>query len=86
MVDLSVDPDFILINTRFPHIGKKISFLWGDREFDKMMFGLMNDTRDGARQGFPKDVGRALLRLQMKHSTMFPTDELDVWQDAHNHR
>jgi hypothetical protein len=32
----------------------------------------MNDTRDGARQGFPEDVALALFKLLQKHEREFP--------------
>lgn len=64
--------DFHLIDTNFPHIGKKISFLWGHTEFNDMIVNLMDDTRDGQRSGFPIEFAGALLRLSMLHDKEFP--------------
>lgn len=74
---------FQVVNSCFPHIGKKIEFLWGDKEFNTFLNRLINDTRDGQRQGFPKPVATALLRLSMLHDTEFPQfvdiNTADVW-------
>ena len=73
---------FLIINEAYPHIGKKIAFLWGQSEFNQMLCNLINDTRDGNRQGFPKPVASALLRLSMLHDAEFPqlvSKTSDVW-------
>ena len=64
--------DFVLVNEKFPHIGKKIAVFWGHQECYELFVNLMLDTRDGARQGFPKEIGQALHRLSMLHDEKFP--------------
>lgn len=83
---LQTDPDFVLLAARFPHITKKIEFLWGHQDFYTMFNELMHDTRGGTRQGFPMEAGSALLRLHMKHAQMFPNPAPDVWEDAYQKR
>ena len=63
---------FQVVNQFYPHIGKKIEFLWGNPEFNDLLNRLINDTRDGAREGFPKPVASALLRLSILHDAEFP--------------
>ena len=71
---------FKLVNSRFPHIGKKIEFLWGEREFDTMINKLFSDTRGDTRQGFPLEIADALLKLMMLHDTEFPYyKDIDAW-------
>ena len=77
--------DYLDVRRRFPHIGKMIKLHWGHASFDKMMFDLMNDTRGGTRQGFPVEIGAALLRLSSQHTRDFPhLAPTDMWSDAHN--
>jgi len=43
---------------------------------------LINDKRDGRRQGFPEDVMVALFRLMQEHDKQFPQFVLkitDIW-------
>lgn len=72
MLDLEKDVDYILVNSQFPHIGVKLKAIWGYPEFYQYVNKLMNDTRDGHRQGFPLEVASGLFRLYNKHDTEFP--------------
>ncbi len=81
--DLHTDPSYELLVNKFPHVAKKISFLWGHQEFYLMFNELMHDTRGGTRQGFPLDAGSALLKLHLKHAQLFPNPNPDKWEDAY---
>jgi len=72
---------FNIINTRFPHIGKKITLLWGYKEFVVYMNTLLTETRGDTRQGFPPNVGSALLNLLHIHDTLYPQHMIktDKW-------
>lgn len=80
MTKLQDDFDFMLINTRFPHLGKRIEMFWGSNDFDSMINAIMSDTRGGTRQGFPDGVGSAIFRLQQKHDHLFPNATPDLWE------
>jgi hypothetical protein len=48
------------------------------------MDGLVMSGRTGKRQGFPKDIAEALLRLASLHERRFPTkaketEKVDIW-------
>ncbi len=64
--------DFQLIDAAFPHIGKKLQLLWGNPEFHDFVQRLEQDTRQGARAGFPADTLFALARLVLAHDAAFP--------------
>lgn len=73
---------FKLIDQRFPHIGKQLKHLWGGPDFSAHIVYLLNDTRNGTRQGFPGDVALALFRLIQLHDHKFPPpaeDVRDIW-------
>jgi len=61
-----------LLERDYPRIIDKIVALWGKDEFDDYLSGLMvADTE--TRQGFPPDVGREILRLNLAY---------EVWKQA----
>ena len=84
--ELAKDPDFVLLNERFPHIGERIAGLWGSAELALYINELFLDTRGGTRQGFPVEISQALFRLSFRHDQLFPappdppTPE-DPWED-----
>lgn len=45
------------------HLKQKICLMWGSPELDVFISRLMMDSRDGARQGLPMEVGAELLFL-----------------------
>lgn len=74
--------DFRLINGAFPHIGKKLAFLWGHPEFHHLIDELQQDRREGERAGFPANVLMALFTLELEHDKAFPDlarPETDIW-------
>lgn len=79
---LAANKEFTSINSRFPRIGQKILVTWGSSAFCEYANELMNDKRDGHRQGFPEDVVIALFRLMQEHDKQFPQFVLkitDIW-------
>lgn len=79
---LANNKEFGSINSRFPRIGQKILVTWGSSAFCEYTNELMNDKRDGHRQGFPEDVVVALFRLMQEHDKQFPQFVLkitDIW-------
>lgn len=48
-------------------ISDNIEFTWGFKECEEYMNKLLNDSRDGNRQGFPPEVGYAIMNLLRQH-------------------
>ena len=79
---LAQNAEFICINAKFPRIGQRILATWGSANFCEYTNELMNDKREGHRQGFPEDVVVALFRLMQEHDKQFPQFVLkitDIW-------
>ena len=80
---LTENEQYLIVKETYPHIAAKIEFLWGKPEFNEMLNQMINDTRDGKRQGFPKPVASALFRLSMQHDIEFPqfvkAYNSDIW-------
>ena len=79
---LAENVEFKLVNARFPRIGQRIVATWGQASFCEYANDLINDKRDGRRQGFPEDVMIALFRLMREHDKQFPQFVLkisDIW-------
>ena len=66
------DYDYRVVNTCFPHIGRKIAAAWGQPEFNPVIHCLLRDTRGGTREGFPPTVTLALVHLETRHRRDFP--------------
>jgi hypothetical protein len=79
--------NYDVIVEAYPDIAKKIKFFWGNREFTDLIDELLNDTRDHAREGFPKKVVNSLLTLQALHDQTFPAlSEKSYGAKALSHR
>jgi hypothetical protein len=52
--------------------GANIKRLWGSPEFKPYMKELLEAAHSGAKQGFPLDVLKALLRLEQLHGNLHP--------------
>ena len=79
---LTKNPQFKLINERYPHISEKIKSLWGDKECNIYLNELFNDTRANTRQGFPVEIASALFKLLQEHEFRFPAKRVvvrDIW-------
>ena len=46
----------------FPHIHGKIEHLWGTKELDTYLNGLLFAGREG-RQGFPKEIAKTIFNV-----------------------
>ncbi|WP_147321254.1 hypothetical protein [Rhodoferax lacus] len=77
---ISKHPDYVLVSTTFPMFGANIKRLWGSKEFKPYMKELIEAAQSGAKQGFPLDVLKALLRLEDLHGKLHP-DEKPKMQD-----
>jgi hypothetical protein len=79
---LDQNPHFTAINDAFPHIGAKLRTFWGHAEFAPYMDSLLQDTRHGARKGFPFEVLMALSSLSDEHDEAYPRalPKGDMWQ------
>ena len=69
---ISNHPDYVLVSTTFPMFGANIKRLWGSKEFKPYMTELVEAAQSGAKQGFPLDVLKALLRLENLHGKLHP--------------
>ncbi|THF61650.1 hypothetical protein [Pseudothauera rhizosphaerae] len=58
----------------YPHLAK-IEQTWGTRECRQFISRVLNDSRDGGRQGFPPEHARTLMALFMEHDREFPAFE-----------
>jgi len=56
---------------RFPHLAQ-LESIWGSQECRDFIAGLILDSRQGARQGFPADHASTIFRLLLEHDTRFP--------------
>jgi hypothetical protein len=65
-------PDYLLVSTTFPMFGANIKRLWGSKDFKPYMTELTGAAQSGAKQGFPLEVLKALLRLDALHGKLHP--------------
>ena len=75
---LAKDKQFNLIMDRVPHIGAQLSKAWGYPEFMNYTLSLIADSRDGTREGFPTEIGAALIQLIERHIEQFPHCHVDA--------
>jgi len=59
--------DLMVVMEKFPHIGSVLRKMWGAPEVTDYIDRLLYDTRDGKRQGFPRDVMAALMSIYALH-------------------
>ena len=79
---MPLSTEFKLVSEEYPRIGAALKLMWGTRECYTYLNNLMFDTRENTRQGFSKEVGSAIGKLQTKHNEDFPEfvrDANDVW-------
>lgn len=81
--------DTAALTARFPHLCS-IEENWGTLACRRQLMSLMNDTRNGQRQGFPPEHALTLFRLMLEHDTDFPQYEEPaspaIWSDASHDR
>jgi hypothetical protein len=64
---LSENENFKNIYKNFNRIGEKMIELCGHPNFDNYTTHLIKDNRDGQRQGFPEDIGIAIIKINRLH-------------------
>lgn len=69
---LDGNPQFKVVQQAFERIADRLKLVWGHKEFRVYMDGLLHDTRDGQRKGFPAAVLFALHALSEEHDEKFP--------------
>ena len=69
----------------FERIAKAITTLWGDKACDEYLDKLIVDDR-GNRQGFPRDVLSAVMKLSVEHDKQFGSNSSDVWTSVPAHK
>ena len=69
----ALQENYQVVAGKFPKIGMRIKLIWGTQEFTDLVHQLLNDTRDNGREGFPKEVVLALLKMQELHDQVFPS-------------
>lgn len=81
-MNIKEDRDFQLIEKEYGRIAKILELLWASNMFCEYIDNLLNDTRDGQRQGFPKPIFNALVGLKISHMRFYP--QFDKKQDPTN--
>ena len=69
----------------FARIAKAITTLWGDKACDQYFDKLIVDDR-GNRQGFPREVLSAIMKLSVEHNKQFGTNSNDIWTSVPAHK
>ncbi len=54
------------------HIQANLDFTYATKDYRIYINQLLNDSRDGKRQGFPPQVAKHLFYLLQEHDTKFP--------------
>ena len=65
-----VDPAELF--SKYPHIAKKITSLWGTSNCRELLISLISDSRDGGRAGFSPEIAKIIFALLDKHDAMYP--------------
>ena len=75
-----VDPAELF--SKYPHIAKKITSLWGTSNCRELLMSLISDSRDGGRAGFSPEIAKIIFALLDKHDAMYPqfnqTEHIEV--------
>lgn len=75
--------EYKLILDKYPHIADKLNLAWGYPEFPLVVNRLLTDTRDDTRQGFPPEIGQALMRILALYYQKFPHRNINssnIWE------
>ena len=63
---------FDRINSKYPHVAKRLQMFWGVPGFYQQLSAILLDTRDGERRGFPQDDLVMFFELSTIHDRDFP--------------
>ena len=77
----AVQPDVSMIQEQYPNIGEKIALRWGSAELQKYLNGLVFDER-GDREGFPRPIAAAIMRLIKEHGKLVLEDDKNAWNNV----
>jgi ankyrin repeat protein len=69
----------VKLEHQFPRVLEKIIQLWDTPALDPYFNELMMDTRDGNRQGFPREIASEILRLSLVSAKQHEKATRDVW-------
>ena len=69
-MNTKVDPAELF--SKYPHIAKKITSLWGTSNCRELLISLISDSRDGGRAGFSPEIAKIIFALLDKHDAMYP--------------
>ena len=84
-MSLAHNKDLALIESRYPHIAKAIAVRWGTPDVKAYIEHLFTDTRDGNRQGFPKEIHAALYNIYDRYNhtrEKIIKEGKDLWIDT----
>jgi hypothetical protein len=78
------EPPFVTVKRDYPRVANAIEMTWGHRELEDYLRKLIMPDR-GDREGFPKPVLAALLKLYRQHTTQFSfAQATDAWVEERN--
>lgn len=82
---METSEEYSLILDKMPHVAEKIKLFWGTQYFVEYVNILITDTRDGERQGFPKEILKAIYSLSEKHNELYPPTKPkdNLWNTYH---
>lgn len=60
------------LSEEYPRIAKRIVATWGTQDCRDYMMSLINDSRDGNRQGFQKDTASTIMTILDIHDRKYP--------------
>jgi hypothetical protein len=66
------DIDFLEFSEKYPHLGKKITVLWGSAGGRELLLSLIADSRDGTRAGFSPQDAKKIFAILKKHDVLYP--------------
>lgn len=77
------DTDATPLYQAYPHL-RKIEELWGSAQGRALLIDLMEDTREGTRQGFKLEHASIIFSLLIEHDRLFPQfddsrDRINPW-------
>lgn len=72
----SVHAQFATFYEKYPHLKRKIQFIWGTAECRKILSDTLLSDRS-YRAGFPPEDAKTLFSILLKHDQLFPQHNPD---------
>lgn len=69
---LEIHENYLFLNERYPHVGRRLREAWGTVQFMVEMEELLHNTRNRTRQGFPFEALLAIDGVLELHRLTFP--------------